>query len=129
MTLYEKFIQRVIRYIPERIVELSGGPLIFGLSKLFSSSEFDTIHSIKYIDKKFTAPWGLSSGWADSLAKMQAVNNLGAGVVISKTITLHKRLGNPYPRIIRSKNAMINSMGLPNKGLGGWYNELKNANN
>ena len=58
---------------------------------------------------------------------MHAVNNLGAGVVISKTITYHKRSGNPYPRIIRYTNGMINSMGLPNKGLSAWYQELSKA--
>ncbi|OLS19595.1 MAG: Dihydroorotate dehydrogenase B (NAD(+)), catalytic subunit [Candidatus Heimdallarchaeota archaeon LC_2] len=127
MTIYEKFIQRVIRYIPERIVETTGGPLIYGLSKIISNPLENGICSIKYIEKEFPAPWGLSSGWADNLIKMNAVSNLGAGFVISKTITLHKRTGNPYPRIIRFTNGMINSMGLPNKGLAAWFHELKSS--
>ena len=127
MTIYKKFIERVIRYIPERIVEASGGPLIYALSKIVSNPLDSRTNSITYFDKEFPAPWGLSSGWADNLTKMNAVCNLGAGAVISKTITFHKRSGNPYPRIIRFSNGMINSMGLPNKGLTAWYHELNSA--
>jgi dihydroorotate dehydrogenase (NAD+) catalytic subunit len=124
VTIYEKFIQRVIRYIPEQIIEVSGGPLIQTLSKIYSNPLEHLSSSINYADLKFPVPWGLSSGWADNISKMQAVSNLGAGIVISKTITFHKRSGNPYPRILRYTNGMINSMGLPNKGLSAWYNEL-----
>ena len=116
---------RLIRYIPEALVEKSGGPLIVSLS-YFVSRKLESYDSdISYAKMHLKAPWGLSSGWADSFTKMKAVNRLGAGLVISKTITYNSRKGNPRPRIIRLKNGMINSMGLPNKGLAAWVNELR----
>ena len=36
---------------------------------------------------------------------------------VSKTITLHRREGNPPPRLWESAAGMINSIGLPNRGL------------
>lgn len=117
---------RLIRYLPEVLVEKSGGPLIVSLSYLstkFEPNETD----ISYANMHLKAPWGLSSGWADSFTKMKAVSRLGAGLVISKTITYKPRKGNLRPRIIRLKNGMINSMGLPNKGLIKWFEELKRA--
>jgi dihydroorotate dehydrogenase (NAD+) catalytic subunit len=39
---------------------------------------------------------------------------------VSKTITLEPRLGNPSPRLWETPAGMINSIGLPNKGLAGF---------
>jgi dihydroorotate dehydrogenase (NAD+) catalytic subunit len=39
---------------------------------------------------------------------------------VSKTITLAPRLGNPAPRLWETPAGMINSIGLPNKGLEGF---------
>jgi dihydroorotate dehydrogenase (NAD+) catalytic subunit len=39
---------------------------------------------------------------------------------VSKTITLEPRLGNPPPRLWEAPAGMINSIGLPNKGLTGF---------
>jgi dihydroorotate dehydrogenase (NAD+) catalytic subunit len=39
---------------------------------------------------------------------------------VSKTITLEPRLGNPPPRLWETPAGMINSIGLPNKGLEGF---------
>lgn len=39
---------------------------------------------------------------------------------VSKTITVAPRLGNPPPRLWESPAGMINSIGLPNKGLDGF---------
>ncbi|MGZ6644842.1 MAG: dihydroorotate dehydrogenase, partial [Solirubrobacteraceae bacterium] len=36
---------------------------------------------------------------------------------VSKTITLEPRPGNPPPRLYETPAGMINSIGLPNKGL------------
>ena len=116
---------RLIRHLPEVLVERSGGPLIVALSYLLSKKIDSDESIIDYAGMNLRVPWGLSSGWADNFAKMKAVNRLGAGLVISKTITYNSRKGNPRPRIIRLPNGMINSMGLPNKGLVNWYLELK----
>jgi dihydroorotate dehydrogenase (NAD+) catalytic subunit len=39
---------------------------------------------------------------------------------VSKTITLRPRAGNPAPRLFETPGGMINSIGLPNKGLDGY---------
>ena len=42
---------------------------------------------------------------------------------VSKTITLRPRAGNPPPRLWEAPAGMINSIGLPNKGLHGYLAE------
>jgi len=42
---------------------------------------------------------------------------------VSKTITLEQRAGNPPPRLWEAAGGMINSIGLPNKGLDGYLAE------
>jgi dihydroorotate dehydrogenase (NAD+) catalytic subunit len=42
---------------------------------------------------------------------------------VSKTITLQPRAGNPPPRLWEAPGGMINSIGLPNKGLAGYLTE------
>jgi dihydroorotate dehydrogenase (NAD+) catalytic subunit len=44
-------------------------------------------------------------------------------VFVSKTITLEPRHGNPPPRLWESPAGLINSIGLPNKGLDGYMAE------
>ena len=45
------------------------------------------------------------------------VNYRRLGAVITKTITLHARVGNPMPRICETPAGMLNAIGLQNKGL------------
>ena len=42
---------------------------------------------------------------------------------VSKTITLEPRAGNPPPRLWEAPAGLINSIGLPNKGLAGYLEE------
>lgn len=42
---------------------------------------------------------------------------------VSKTITLQARAGNPPPRLWETPGGLINSIGLPNKGLEGYLSE------
>ena len=42
---------------------------------------------------------------------------------VSKTITLEPRHGNPPPRLWEAPSGLINSIGLPNKGLDGYIRE------
>ena len=60
---------------------------------------------------------------------MQVISSLGAGAVVSKTITFQPKKGNPFPRFVRWKDNIINSMGLPNPGLNWWMRELKGQKN
>ena len=68
------------------------------------------------------------SGTFDVIAARKA---FGAGLdeqfpfaaYVSKTITLQPRAGNPPPRLWETAGGLINSIGLPNKGLDGYLAE------
>ena len=42
---------------------------------------------------------------------------------VSKTITLEPRAGNPSPRLWEAPAGLVNSIGLPNKGLASYLRE------
>jgi len=45
------------------------------------------------------------------------VNLSSLGAIISKTVTLEERLGNPPPRLAESSSGLLNSIGLPGPGI------------
>lgn len=123
LTLYKHLIQtNIAKNLPNSFVEYIGGPLFTSIAELLP---FKMNSSVKYADMEFKAPWGFASGWADSYKKMEVISSLGAGAVVSKTITYKSKPGNPFPRFFRWKDHIINSMGLPNPGLHWWMKELK----
>ena len=54
-------------------------------------------------------------GFGKEIEDLIDLNSLGA--IVTKTITLRKREGNPPPRIAETPSGMINSIGLDNDGL------------
>ncbi|MBI4834154.1 MAG: dihydroorotate dehydrogenase [Planctomycetes bacterium] len=54
-------------------------------------------------------------GYGTELKNIVDINRLGG--VITKTITLNPRLGNPPPRIYETSGGILNSIGLENPGL------------
>jgi dihydroorotate dehydrogenase (NAD+) catalytic subunit len=65
------------------------------------------------------------SGTYDAIAARRAFGDalleaLPFSAFVSKTITLEPRDGNPPPRLFETPAGMINSIGLPNKGLAGY---------
>src|SRR5215212_7679095 len=65
------------------------------------------------------------SGTFDAIAARRAfgdalLQRFPFSAFVSKTITLAPRDGNPPPRLFETPAAMINSIGLPNKGLAGY---------
>jgi len=65
------------------------------------------------------------SGTYDAIAARRAFGDALLDVFpfsafVSKTITLEPRDGNPPPRLFETPGGMINSIGLPNKGLRGY---------
>ena len=65
------------------------------------------------------------SGTFDAIAARRAfgeelVRNFPFSAFVSKTITVEPRAGNPPPRLWETPAGMINSIGLPNKGLEGF---------
>jgi dihydroorotate dehydrogenase (NAD+) catalytic subunit len=65
------------------------------------------------------------SGTFDAIAARRAFGDVlleqfPFSAFVSKTITLKPRAGNPPPRLWETAGGMINSIGLPNKGLAGY---------
>jgi len=65
------------------------------------------------------------SGTFDAIAARRAfgdalLDDFPFSAFVSKTITLKPRAGNPPPRLWETAGGMINSIGLPNKGLAGY---------
>jgi dihydroorotate dehydrogenase (NAD+) catalytic subunit len=68
------------------------------------------------------------SGTFDALAARQAFGTaldeqFPFAAYVSKTITLEPRPGNPPPRLWEAAAGLVNSIGLPNKGLAGYLAE------
>src|SRR5215218_4953487 len=68
------------------------------------------------------------SGTFDAIAARRAFGDaLDAqfpfSAFVSKTITLEPRAGNPPPRLWEAPAGLINSIGLPNKGLRGYLEQ------
>jgi len=65
------------------------------------------------------------SGTFDAIAARRAfgdalIERFPFDAFVSKTITVEPRQGNPPPRLWETPAGLINSIGLPNKGLGGF---------
>ena len=65
------------------------------------------------------------SGTFDAIAARRAfgdalLDDFPFSAFVSKTITPEPRVGNPPPRLYETPSGMINSIGLPNKGLAGF---------
>ena len=68
------------------------------------------------------------SGTFDAVAALRAFGpelreRFPFSAFVSKTITLEPRAGNPPPRLWEAAAGLVNSIGLPNKGLGGFLAE------
>jgi dihydroorotate dehydrogenase (NAD+) catalytic subunit len=68
------------------------------------------------------------SGTFDAIAARRAfgdalVDAFPFSAFVSKTITLEPRAGNPPPRLYETPAGLINSIGLPNKGLRGYLED------
>ena len=71
---------------------------------------------IKLANLKLKNPVLLASGTFDkNIIKKIDLNQLGG--IVTKTITLKPRLGNPLPHIIKTKYGWLNSVGLKNPGI------------
>jgi dihydroorotate dehydrogenase (NAD+) catalytic subunit len=56
-----------------------------------------------------------SGTFAEGLDKVMDFNRLGA--FVTKTITRELRAGNPLPRVVEQAGGLINSIGIPSKGV------------
>lgn len=60
-------------------------------------------------------------GYGEEYAQSIDLNELGA--IVTKSITLKPRLGNPQPRLWESQGGLLNSIGLQNVGLATFIDE------
>ncbi|MBD3290840.1 dihydroorotate dehydrogenase [candidate division KSB1 bacterium] len=60
-------------------------------------------------------------GYGEEFSSFFDINDLGG--IITKTITLKPRVGNPFPRIAETPSGMLNSIGLANVGVDAFISE------
>ena len=81
--------------------------------------------SIKIGHTTFKNPIFVASGtfgYGTENPELVDVSNIGA--IVTKSITLNPREGNPPPRIVETPSGMINSIGLANIGVDKYINEM-----
>src|SRR5258706_7924123 len=67
---------------------------------------------------KFQNPVTVASGTFGTQAEFTPyVDYEALGGIITKTITVRPRPGNPMPRICETSSGMLNAIGLQNKGI------------
>jgi len=84
--------------------------------------------SVEFCGLTLAHPVINGSGTFDALAARRAFGaaldaEFPFSAYVSKTITLQPRLGNPPPRLWEAPGGLVNSIGLPNKGLAGYLAE------
>ena len=84
--------------------------------------------SVEFCGLRLAHPIINGSGTFDALAARRAFGAALDGefpfaAYVSKTITLEPRRGNPPPRLWETPAGLVNSIGLPNKGLAGYLAE------
>ena len=84
--------------------------------------------SVRFCGLELAHPIVNGSGTFDAIAATNAFGDrirdeLPFSAYVSKTITLQPRHGNPAPRLWEAPAGLINSIGLPNKGLDGYLQE------
>jgi len=84
--------------------------------------------SVAFCGLELAHPIVNGSGTFDAIAARRAfgvalVRGFPFSAYVSKTITLEPRAGNPPPRLWEASGGLINSIGLPNKGLQGYLAE------
>jgi len=80
---------------------------------------------VRFLNLELAHPVINASGTFDAIAARRAFGDallarFPFSAFVSKTVTLEPRQGNPPPRLWELAGGMINSIGLPNKGLAGY---------
>jgi dihydroorotate dehydrogenase (NAD+) catalytic subunit len=83
------------------------------------------LSAVRFCGLELAHPIVNGSGTYDAIAARLAfgdalLERFPFSAFVSKTITLQPRAGNPPPRLYETPGGLINSIGLPNKGLHGY---------
>jgi dihydroorotate dehydrogenase (NAD+) catalytic subunit len=77
---------------------------------------------------KLDNPTALASGILGYTADMlQAIQENGAGAVVTKSVGVTPRMGYANPTVVQAQSGLINAMGLPNPGIDQYTEEIKYA--
>lgn len=80
----------------------------------------------KLLGFEFEPPLILASGILDQTAgSMERLVQKGMGGVVTKSIGKKPREGHPNPTVVELETGLLNSMGLPNQGIGSFKKELQ----
>ena len=84
--------------------------------------------SVEFCGLELAHPVINGSGTFDAIAARRAfgpalARDFPFAAFVSKTITLQPRAGNPSPRLWEAPSGLINSIGLPNKGVDAYIEE------
>jgi dihydroorotate dehydrogenase (NAD+) catalytic subunit len=84
--------------------------------------------SVEFCGLQLEHPIINGSGTFDAIAARRVfgdalLEDFPFSAFVSKTITVQPRAGNPPPRLFETAAGMLNSIGLPNKGLAGYLAE------
>lgn len=83
------------------------------------SNQSVTIGSVKFKNPVMVASG--TFGYGEEYAQLVDLNKLGG--IVTKSITLKPRLGNPQPRLWETASGLLNSIGLQNVGLATFIDE------
>ncbi len=84
--------------------------------------------SVDLAGLKLINPTILASGILGFSAQtLVSVEKGGAGAVVTKSVCLRPRRGYPNPTIAQANCGLINAMGLPNAGIDGFAEEIREA--
>ena len=61
-------------------------------------------------------------GYGDEVKDLVNISKLGG--IVTKSVTLNPREGNPPPRIVETSSGMLNSIGLANLGVDEYCNKI-----
>jgi dihydroorotate dehydrogenase (NAD+) catalytic subunit len=84
--------------------------------------------SVEFCGLRLASPIVNGSGTFDAIAARRTfgdalLEDFPFAAFVTKTVTLQPRQGNPPPRLWETAAGLINSIGLPNKGLSGFLTE------
>jgi dihydroorotate dehydrogenase len=119
MGLYRALRPLVLAASPETAHHIAGSLLELPLpwAGIGGAARDDSLRT-SFAGIELRNPIGLAAGFDKRCRVLHSLGELGFGYVVGGTITSKPRKGNPLPRIVRyaRREAMVNSMGLPNPG-------------
>jgi len=114
-----KFDPEVIHKITLNLIQWAGilPPAYALLRAIFEVN--DPRLQVEAFGVKFSNPIGLAAGYDKDGVAVRGLSALGFGHIEVGTVTRHKQIGNPKPRVQRviESQGVINSMGFPNNGV------------